>query len=359
MPLHRHRHPISSFLVLAIAALAAAAAAVPPRTGGADAAGERAMADADRAFARLSRQQGMRAAFLAYLADDGVIFRPGPVPGRAFLEARPSPAIELTWTPVYAAVAASGDLGYTTGPYEVRGTGPDRALEDQGYYVTVWRKQADGSWKVAVDQGVSTPQLGGADTAALREAEKGPGGAGAPAASSPSAAGSSSTAGNPATAGSPAAAGNPPATGEPTAGAAASPPGATAAQAAPRPWLDADHAFAGDAGAHGARAAYMAKLAPDARLFREGAPPAVGREAVGKALAAGRQVASSWEPTTAAGSAAGDLGVTYGNTALMAPGVPGRIRESAMYLRVWQRQRDGSFKILLDLVKPLPAPRSP
>ena len=159
------------------------------------------------------------------------------------------------------------------------------------------------------------------------------------------------------TAGGPAAAGGPQADGGLPAGAPGRPPAAASVQAAPRPWLDADRAFAGDAGAHGARAAYMARLAPDVRLYRQGAPPAVGREAAGKSLAAGDQVASSWEPTTAAGSAACDLGVTYGNTALMARGVPGRVQESAMYLRVWQRQRDGSLKIVLDLVKPLPPPR--
>ena len=313
-------------------AAAAGSSAEPVREAGVDLAAERArLAETDRAFSRLSRQQGMRAAFLAYLAGDAVLFRPGPVPGRAFLEARPSPAIELTWTPVYSAVAASGDLGYTTGPYEVRGTGPDRALEEQGYYVTIWRKQADGGWKVAVDQGVATPPPAGADAAALGEA-------GAPAAAGGS--------------GAPAAIGE---SGVP----AASGPG-TPADGAQKAILDADRNFAGDAGAHGARAAYMAKLAPDARLYRAGALPAVGRDAIGRALAAGPQVASSWQPTAAAVSAAGDLGSTYGDTALMAR-VPGRIQQSAMYLRLWQRQRDGTYRIVLDLVRALPqaAPAAP
>jgi ketosteroid isomerase-like protein len=301
-------------------AAAAGSSAEPVREAGVDLAAERArLGETDRAFSRLSRQQGMRAAFLAYLAGDAVLFRPGPVPGRAFLEARPSPPIELIWAPIYSAVAASGDLGYTTGPYEVRDTGPDRALEEQGYYVTIWRKQADGGWKVAVDQGVATPPPVGADAAALGEAGEhaATGGSGAPAAN---------------------------ATGAPANGAAQ------------KAVLDADRHFAGDAGAHGARAAYMANLAPDARLYRAGVLPAVGRDAVGRALAAGRQGASSWQPTAAAASAAGDLGYTYGDTALMAPGVPGRIQQAAMYLRLWQRQRDGTYRIVLDLVKALPQP---
>jgi len=331
---------------LAVPATAAAAAAIrPDAPAGPAAAGSGAerdrLAETDRAFAALSRRQGMRAAFLAYLAADAVLFRPGPVPGREFVEARPSPAIELSWEPVFAAVAGSGDFGYTTGPYTVRGTGPDRPLREQGYYVTIWRKQPGGAWKVELDQGVTTPSLDAADAAALRDRAAADadganlggapggdgGGAGAAAASAPAAA-------------------------APAPETAALPAGSPAA--ARDALLDADRDFAGDAGAHGARPAYLARLAPDARLYRNGAAPAVGREAIGRALAAGPQRASSWKATTAAASAAGDLGYTYGNSALMAPLAINRIQRSAVYVRLWQRQRDSSYKIVLDLVKELP-----
>jgi len=330
-----------------------------PPAGGGDSASERAwLAETDRAFARLSRQQGMRAAFLANLADDAVIFRPGPVPARPYIEARPSPAIELTWAPVYTALSASGDFGYTTGPYEVRSPAPDHALEEQGYYVTVWRRHTDGTWKVVLDQGVSTPALPASDAAALDETAAEPAGA---AGSGASGAGSQSAAGAPAGArpsaeGSPSTPGSPPAAGTQVTTPAGSPTATAAERVAQSALLAADRAFAGDAGAHGARAAYMGRLAPDARLYREGALPAVGREAIGQALATGHQVASSWKPTNAAASAAGDLGFTYGDTAQMAR-VPGRIREAATYLRLWRRQPDGAYKIVLDLVKPLPPPR--
>jgi ketosteroid isomerase-like protein len=308
--------------LVASAGSGADGAAEPPAAAarGIDLAAERAgLAGADRAFARLSRQQGMRAAFLAYMGDDAVLFRPGPVPGRPYMEARPSPAIELTWAPVHTAVAASGDFGYTTGPYEVRGTGPDRALEEQGYYVTVWRKQPDGAWKVAVDQGVATPPPTAADAAALRE----PGGP-APAAAA----------------------------------------GAAAAAAAPsrdaqNALLAAERAFGTDAGAHGLPAAYLARLAPDARLYRADALPVAGREAIARALAASPQEVTTWQVTAAGASAAGDLGYTYGDLVPQKHGAPPTSQPSAMYLRLWQRQSDGSYKIVLDLVRALPPPPAP
>ena len=49
-------------------------------------------------------------------------------------------------------MAGSGDLAYSTGAYEM--TAPDDNGEssiDRGKYVAVWKKQADGNWKVAVD----------------------------------------------------------------------------------------------------------------------------------------------------------------------------------------------------------------
>jgi ketosteroid isomerase-like protein len=308
----------AALAVVAIAAAAGAAKApaqaAATAAGGDLAAARAALADTERAFSRLSRQQGMRTAFLAYLADDAVIFRPGPVPGRAFVEARPSPAIELTWRPVYVEVAASGDLGYTTGPYEVRSTDPAKSAEiDRGYYVTMWRKQADGAWKVAVDIGVETPP-----PAAPEGGEIGHGRI----------------------------AGGPP------------PAGQGAADSARRDLLAAERAFGGDAGAHGARAAYLTAMADEARFYRDGAPPAVGREAAAKLLGAGKQRATSWKVTEAAAASSGDLGYAYGETAVMDTGAPRRIRTPGLYFRIWERQGNGRWKIVLDLVKELPPPAS-
>lgn len=62
------------------------------------------------------------------------------------------PDLQISWHIDRASVAKSGELGYTSGTYDMTFTGPDgKPIPDQGKYVTVWKKQSDGSWKVALD----------------------------------------------------------------------------------------------------------------------------------------------------------------------------------------------------------------
>lgn len=63
-----------------------------------------------------------------------------------------NPGFAVSWTPTKAEVARSSDLGYTLGTYELTLQGPKgKTMTDHGKYLTVWKKQADGSWKVAAD----------------------------------------------------------------------------------------------------------------------------------------------------------------------------------------------------------------
>ena len=55
---------------------------------------------------------------------------------------------DLTWVPNAVGVARSGDLGYTSGLYESKLKG---AAVDNGKYLTIWKKEADGSWGVLYD----------------------------------------------------------------------------------------------------------------------------------------------------------------------------------------------------------------
>ena len=64
----------------------------------------------------------------------------------------------LTWKPVYADMAASGDLGYTYGTFEFRSRDKDgKPTVEYGKYVSIWKKQKDASWKVVMDMGNSSP----------------------------------------------------------------------------------------------------------------------------------------------------------------------------------------------------------
>jgi uncharacterized protein (TIGR02246 family) len=69
------------------------------------------------------------------------------------------PAFSLTFANQGVVVAASGDMGYTKGTYHVTYSDPKtkKAVSEDGNYLTVFRKQADGSWKAVEDAAVSGP----------------------------------------------------------------------------------------------------------------------------------------------------------------------------------------------------------
>jgi len=100
-------------------------------------------------------------AFLTWFADDGVEVEDGD--GIATQEDRRKQSAwpegtTLTWTPVHGDMAASGDLGYTYGNYVYKykdKTG--KMVTRYGKYTTIWKKQKDGSWKVVLDMGNSSP----------------------------------------------------------------------------------------------------------------------------------------------------------------------------------------------------------
>lgn len=95
--------------------------------------------------------------FLTFLAEDAV-FMPADAPaargeaiGAAYEQLLAMPGFALQWQATSAHVAEAGDLGYTLGTYELTVAPEGTPVVTVGKYVTLWRKQADGSWKVAVD----------------------------------------------------------------------------------------------------------------------------------------------------------------------------------------------------------------
>jgi ketosteroid isomerase-like protein len=59
--------------------------------------------------------------------------------------------LSIPWRADKAAVATSGDLGYTSGKNRVSFGPKSKTLPIVGKYVTVWKRQVDGSWKVVLD----------------------------------------------------------------------------------------------------------------------------------------------------------------------------------------------------------------
>lgn len=92
--------------------------------------------------------------FASYFAPDGTVYPQG-MPATTgveairtvFAEMSKTPGFSVTWIPTKADVGATGDLGYTAGTYEMNMGG----ATEKGKYVTVWKKQPDGAWKVSND----------------------------------------------------------------------------------------------------------------------------------------------------------------------------------------------------------------
>lgn len=251
---------------------------------------------AERAFANMSVTVSMRDAFLANLADGAILFNPGPADGRAIYQNRAPSAVVLSWEPVYAELAASGDFGFTTGPWEFR---PDKDSEPAafGHFVSVWKKQPGGSWKVALDVGINHDRLAAKPELSFR------------ASSDP----------------------------EPW------PLDAKRVAAARTALLDADRAFA-IALARGAAGAYRAHGADDVRYYRAGAVPVIGREAVGRVVGESGGGAIG-EATAADVAASGDLGYSIGRK-----GAP----VTAWYVRIWRLDAGRVWTLVLDLESAVP-----
>ena len=106
-------------------------------------------------------------AFASWFADDGVSLSNGKaaVVGRAAIAAQASwdpKQYQLTWTPQAGQMSPTGDMGFTWGHYE--GRSKDRngnPVNTTGRYMTIWKKMADGSWKVALDSSNDEPAAAG------------------------------------------------------------------------------------------------------------------------------------------------------------------------------------------------------
>jgi ketosteroid isomerase-like protein len=88
----------------------------------------------------------------AVLAPNAPIAQGRQAIAESFVEFFKLPNLKITWHADKADVARSGELGYTSGTYEMSFTdSAGKTIPDKGKYVTLWKKQPDGSWKVLLD----------------------------------------------------------------------------------------------------------------------------------------------------------------------------------------------------------------
>lgn len=254
----------------------------------------------EQRFAARALVVGWKQAFLEYFADSAVAFNGDQTePARDQFRRQPDPPKDrrLIWEPRYGDISSSGDLGYLTGPVRRIVPGQNNGQPYHSVYASVWRRQADGSYKVVMDMGVPTPgpvMFADGFTAAQRTDVYA---------------------------------------------------GRTTPEAAAKSLKTTDAALT-NAARSGQADAYRAHLAPNVRFHRPEAMPVVGEDAALKWLA-GQPRYVSGEAKYAETSMAGDLGYTYGTYAL-----PGNQDSHGFYVRVWTRGRDGVWRVALDVLQP-------
>jgi ketosteroid isomerase-like protein len=117
----------------------------------------------DRAFDQAAAERGIDG-FMEFI-DPQVELLPPNEPlqrGREAMRAHWADALSqkgsVRWQPLEAQTAASGELGYTIGVYQVHALDEKGQKVDRyGKYLTIWRKDKDGQWRVVSDQGSPSP----------------------------------------------------------------------------------------------------------------------------------------------------------------------------------------------------------
>jgi ketosteroid isomerase-like protein len=118
-----------------------------------------AVKDADTKWSQAAQAHDM-ATLDSYYADDATV-----LPANAEMITNKAGAskywmdhltkdVDVSWTPMYVESAKDGDMVYVLGSYTMTtkpAKGKGAAATDHGKYLSVWKKQADGSWKAEAD----------------------------------------------------------------------------------------------------------------------------------------------------------------------------------------------------------------
>lgn len=107
--------------------------------------------EAERAFAQAAQTDGQWTAFRRYSTPDAVIFTPQPKKAHEVLPQK-DPPTAIEWWPAESYVACDGSVAVNTGPWKLP--------QSQGFFTTIWVRQADGRHKWVYDGGseLATPR---------------------------------------------------------------------------------------------------------------------------------------------------------------------------------------------------------
>jgi len=118
---------------------------------------------AEKNFAAYSVAHSTKEAFQQFIDSNSIMFDGGkPVQAIEFWNKKEKNSGVLNWWPQYAEISASGDFGYTTGPWTFQQTKNDTIVA-RGQYTTVWHIDKNGEWKFLVDLGISNTRVNSAE----------------------------------------------------------------------------------------------------------------------------------------------------------------------------------------------------
>jgi ketosteroid isomerase-like protein len=110
----------------------------------------KSLVNAEKEFAKSIAKNGDKESYIEFSSASALVFRPNPVNAKTFYGSQTKGTNDVTWEPTFAKVSRSGELGFTTGPYEVSGT-----TKKYGQYLSIWKTE-NGKWKLAIDLGTSS-----------------------------------------------------------------------------------------------------------------------------------------------------------------------------------------------------------
>lgn len=118
--------------------------------------GIKGLINAEKQFAWFTATHTVKEGFLAYMDSAGLIFRQGNELNalEAYRKQPSSPGV-LNWTPAFAVISSSGDMGVTTGPYEFMAKSMQDTPVGRGSFCSVWQINKHGEWKNMADLGTS------------------------------------------------------------------------------------------------------------------------------------------------------------------------------------------------------------
>jgi ketosteroid isomerase-like protein len=259
------------------------------------------MREAELNFAKASVMYGRNSAFVENLAEDCVVFAgKWVVNGRQFFREQEAGPIVLKWEPDFMDISESRDFGVSTGPWEVQEYRPNTDTTLKGYFLTVWKKQADGKWKAILDDGATMT------ASETREHPFSfPAGADKPVRS----------------------------------------PRKVDVQLTCRELLETEKEFLAAWKKSSVSATYSAYIAPKARLLRSGDVPIVSPEGI-KYLLSDQDKTLSWSALGSGAASSGDMGFTYGTFEVQSESGAGIYH----YVRIWKKQPDGKWKIIVEMM---------